>query len=133
MSSSWPKNVRAGGRRRARKFRVAPSKEVLALVRKEAVDPRRVFETSIYDRAQNYRITTKALEELAIKQAFKCAICGKGDLDYLNQLVIDHNHATGKVRGLLCRSCNYGLGCFFDSPHNLMKASMYLEDPPYAA
>lgn len=98
----------------------------------KAFEPDRVHKGSIYVRAKYYDITREALKDLAIKQGFQCAICGKGEEKLINQLCIDHDHATNKVRGLLCRSCNYGLGCFFDSAHNLMKASMYLQDPPYA-
>ncbi len=43
------------------------------------------------------------------------------------RLAIDHNHSTGKVRGLLCSLCNTAIGKFKDSPSLLMKAIKYLE------
>jgi hypothetical protein len=44
-----------------------------------------------------------------------------------NPLVIDHDHTTGEVRGLLCPTCNAGLGHFKDSPELLLKAALYLQ------
>jgi hypothetical protein len=39
----------------------------------------------------------------------------------------DHCHATGKVRGILCRNCNMGLGAFLDNPDVLFAAADYIE------
>lgn len=71
-----------------------------------------------------------------IKQIYKiqnelCAICGgkqiKGTNAWGVDLHIDHNHKNGKVRGLLCRNCNTGIGLFDDNPELLLKAIKYLE------
>lgn len=53
-----------------------------------------------------------------------CEICGKT----LVRLVIDHNHKTGKLRGVLCVSCNAALGGFMDDSELLRTAAAYLED-----
>ena len=57
--------------------------------------------------------------------AQRCAICGdppKAD----KRLSLDHDHATGLDRGLLCQPCNIGLGQFRDDPHRLLSAVVYL-------
>lgn len=57
-----------------------------------------------------------------------CMICGR----YANtrRMNVDHDHATGEVRGLLCYFCNYGLHWFKDDPGRLRSAAEYLEQPP---
>jgi hypothetical protein len=61
----------------------------------------------------------------------ECYICGSkeyiGVYGKVKELSVDHCHTTGKVRGLLCQSCNVGLGAFKDNPASLRKAASYLE------
>jgi hypothetical protein len=57
-----------------------------------------------------------------------CAICKEKQLNKV--LCIDHNHVTGKVRGLLCNSCNIGLGHFRDNSKILHSAIEYLQNYP---
>lgn len=58
-------------------------------------------------------------------QEGRCAICGK--FPDTRGLFVDHDHTTGKVRGLLCVKCNTGLGMFMDSIDNLTGAISYLK------
>jgi len=53
-------------------------------------------------------------------------ICERNRLEFRHTLSIDHDHITGKVRGLFCRDCNTGLGMFKDSSALLQKAAQYL-------
>ena len=55
-----------------------------------------------------YGVTREFIEDLLLRQGINCAICRKG-LDDVNW-DIDHDHETGKVRGLLCHACNIWLG-----------------------
>ena len=54
-----------------------------------------------------------------------CAICQQEPYEN-KKLVIDHCHRTGKVRNLLCQSCNLGLGLFKDNPNALRTAAAYV-------
>lgn len=79
-------------------------------------------------RLKKYGITIEEYNSLLEKQNGKCAICGAAIGDNSgNRLYVDHNHKTGKVRGLLCSACNFGIGKFKDSPELLKKAAIYLE------
>lgn len=55
-----------------------------------------------------------------------CWVCGKGE-----NLHIDHNHQTKEIRGVLCSSCNRGLGYFQDDPQLIEKALEYLNEKGY--
>lgn len=62
------------------------------------------------------------------RQEGRCAICGEtGETFGGRRLHVDHDHETGRVRGLLCGLCNSALGKFKDSPDRLRAAASYLE------
>ena len=72
-----------------------------------------------------YNLSLEEYEELLEKQNNVCYIC---KLPPNSQgLVVDHDHATGRVRGLLCSSCNTGLGYFRDNIAYLEEAIKYLK------
>ena len=80
----------------------------------------------------NYGINYHDYKRMQEGQQYKCAICGSEgfvmDTSRHNlKLVVDHDHATGVVRGLLCHNCNRGLGLFHDSTADLKAAISYLE------
>lgn len=80
-------------------------------------------------------LTAGEYHKMFEKQHGVCAICGKPETRKAPQtngricrLHIDHDHKTGKVRGLLCSRCNIGLGHFMDNIEFLLKAIRYLKD-----
>lgn len=70
-------------------------------------------------------ITPEQLVDAFERQECACAICH--DQIKLIDSAIDHNHASGEFRGVLCRQCNRALGMFRDSPTILRSALGYLE------
>lgn len=72
------------------------------------------------------RLTAAALR---IEQLGRCAICGTLEEDVPGKrLHLDHDHQSGRVRGLLCTNCNTGLGQFKDDPERLLAAIRYLRE-----
>lgn len=59
-----------------------------------------------------YKLTLNDYNNMLKKQNNKCSICLTPSNKLKRPLSIDHNHITGKIRGLICASCNHGLGCF---------------------
>jgi hypothetical protein len=76
---------------------------------------------------EKYGITYKDRNLMARKQAWKCKICGVYETQCPKKLAVDHNHATGKVRGLLCQSCNSLLAYAKDNPKILESAIKYIK------
>jgi hypothetical protein len=81
------------------------------------------------DRAlrRNYGITIEQWDILFEQQGGRCAICYTFEPGYKNTFVVDHDHDTGVVRGLLCNNCNRSLGLLKDSTTVLKSAVSYLE------
>ena len=70
-----------------------------------------------------YGITPEQYTEMVVAQGGVCLICR----EVSEGLCVDHDHVTGKVRGLLCHECNMALGKMKDDPARLRSAAEYLE------
>lgn len=78
-----------------------------------------------YQRKYNWRRRGLNVEEATnlIETIKYCQICGK-----INPILhLDHDHKSGRIRGVLCHQCNRALGFFKDDPQLLRKAADYLE------
>ncbi|QKW05629.1 endonuclease VII domain-containing protein [Streptomyces sp. NA04227] len=71
---------------------------------------------------RKYGLSPAQLDSLIEQQQGLCCICCDAPAEH-----VDHCHETGRVRGVLCFSCNAGLGQFKDRPDNLRRAAAYLE------
>jgi hypothetical protein len=97
--------------------------EILA---QQKADPRRRARQRRYERQKRYGVTPEAYDSLVQAQEGRCGICQRS----IRPLCVDHDHATGAIRGLLCTSCNIGVGHLGDDAQRLRAAARYLDDPP---
>lgn len=79
-------------------------------------------------RRRTFNLTPEDYDALLRRQNFRCAVCPSVDSGRKGtpELVVDHDHTTGAVRGLLCHRCNLGIGGLRDDPTLLLKAADYL-------
>lgn len=80
---------------------------------------------------KTYGISLETFDAMLVKQENHCAICHRdialfGD-NGTNRAMVDHDHATSEVRGLLCSKCNSAIGMLDESPGNLDQAQAYLQ------
>lgn len=83
---------------------------------------------------KSFGITLDDYNKMLANQDGVCAICGNPETTPTNSshhkrvrdLAVDHSHTTGKIRGLLCRGCNQGLGNFRENADLLLRAALYL-------
>jgi hypothetical protein len=75
---------------------------------------------------KKFNLTKEDYDQVLANQNGTCAICSLS-CETGRDLAVDHDHETGKIRGLLCRNCNVSLGLMKDDPARLRKAAEYLE------
>jgi hypothetical protein len=83
---------------------------------------------------RKYKVSLSDYKQMLTAQGGRCAICGAPEEQQFKGVFhVDHCHATGRVRGLLCRGCNHMLGVVKDDPAILQRAINYLPVPQVAA
>ncbi len=94
--------------------------------------PDRIAET----RLRKVGLTLERYDGMAAAQGGVCAICRRPETRLSTTgavrrfMSVDHDHATGVIRGLLCSQCNAGIGHFLDDPALLIAAAAYLSGQP---
>ena len=84
-----------------------------------------------YSLRVRYGISIADYEAISKKQEDRCAVCGEQETAHYNdgrvrRLAVDHDHKTGKIRGLLCDRCNRKVGMLVDDPNWLERAVEYV-------
>jgi hypothetical protein len=85
-------------------------------------------QTKTYHRMSRYGLSEDAYYAMLEAQNYKCALCKSTDPKRKQGFVVDHDHETGRIRGLLCHSCNIALGMLGDDITGLKRAVKYLEN-----
>lgn len=84
-----------------------------------------------YHLKKTYGITLEQYEQMFAEQNGVCAVCSLPETRIMSgsfkSLDVDHNHATGEVRGLLCSACNASLGLLGEDPDRIIALLDYVE------
>lgn len=122
------------GKAKAKAWYDANQDKIAEYREKYRESPKYIFDKKAYHRKRTLRIeyglTVEAYNSMLESQNMCCAICGNGRPSVSGKrssFLVDHDHVTGKNRGLLCHNCNVSLGLMKDSPVILRKAAEYLE------
>lgn len=87
------------------------------------------------NKGKSFGISIEQYKTLKELQNNKCAICKNNETvvckGKLRELSIDHNHMTGKVRGLLCYACNVSLGLLKENTQTLKQMILYILKDKY--
>lgn len=114
---------------RVKRWQQANPDRVVAAQRRRRLDP----EVRLRERAghlkRKYGITIEQYDSMLESQGGGCFICGRPPREDIS-LHVDHDHSTGKVRGILCFCCNNALADFQDDPALLRKAACYVSNSP---
>jgi len=96
----------------AREKQAEKERQMIRERKEETNRKNRTIESQKRRLRNTYGISLGDYNELFSQQGGKCAICRKHQSEFSYPLYVDHDHKTGKVRGLLCCGCNTGLGHF---------------------
>lgn len=80
---------------------------------------------AVYNLQAKYNLTPESHAAMLADQNGLCRICKR---PFADQICVDHCHTTGKVRALLCRNCNMGIGLFADDAALLQSAAAYVKE-----
>lgn len=102
------------------------------LKNKEVIDAKHADYVLQGGNLRRYGLTLDRYNQLHDKQFGCCAICKEVETNKhangkVKKLSVDHNHKTGEVRGLLCSSCNRGIGYLRDNSALALQAYIYLK------
>jgi len=104
----------------------------MSMARYQAMTPEQKAKRVATIKARKYGMTLEEMQEYVNGHDDNCDVCGQPDLTHrkatwTNNLTFDHDHVSGRMRGMLCSTCNVALGQTGDDPERLRKLADYLE------
>jgi hypothetical protein len=87
---------------------------------------KRARERYIYQLKRRFGMGPEDYVRMGKRQNWRCLICQRSRDELQQDLVVDHDHATGRVRGLLCKACNQALGLLQDDVVRVGRVLSYL-------
>lgn len=109
-------------------FKLHPEKRTEYNIKRqerEANDPDRYLKKRNSSLKSKYGLTQSTYAQMLLKQSNGCALCNRQPGK--RPLHVDHDHKTGKIRGLLCHQCNWYLGTIEADPTILARITRYLD------
>lgn len=106
---------------------------------REYAKSRRTFDTERTAKLrQKFGITPEQYRVMLDRQGGVCAVCKRpetrrGNHGQVKHLAVDHDHRTGRIRGLLCHDCNVAIGYLADDPERMRDAMAYLDNTDSAS
>lgn len=130
-ASRWARNNRQRADETRRRLRDgwSPERKEQELAKRRQRDAARKDHLVAWRRQYFYGLSSEDYANLLLAQGGQCAICHADQPGGRHGWNVDHDHKTGRVRGLLCRACNMSLGGFKDDVEILLSAVRYLEEP----
>ena len=125
----WHKEHPGCGNRAARKWqRNNHDRAMEASYAWQDANPEKVFAYNLKSKLmKKYGLSVEDWDSMFKNQNGRCVICGRHQSELKRSLCVDHDHKTGKVRGLLCFNCNMAIGFLDDNKQSLKNAISYLE------
>jgi hypothetical protein len=104
-------------------------KEIKSITKKRKIKSEIIISKKYYNNIKRiYHLTPNQFDKLLIESKNSCGIC---EIKFTNKYpcrpCIDHNHTTGKIRGLLCSKCNNALGFFDENTNYILNAIKWVQ------
>ena len=127
LRKKWYGRNRGAAIERAKQWQEKNRDRYLASQRRHRAENREVLRERDRERwlRAKYGLTPQSFNELLERQEGACVICGRVMGEDLH---VDHDHHSNSVRGLLCGSCNRGIGLLQENPKHLYRAAQYITD-----
>jgi len=118
---------RAADREQKKRLRRDSPERERELSRQRSKTPRRREYERRRGLLRTFGLAMEQYRQMVAAQGGRCALCSSAETGRAEGWYVDHDHETDQIRGLLCLTCNSGLGLLGDSPERMLRAAEYIE------